>query len=123
MRALTAVGNPYEFMVAGRFIFGVSEGAIFIALLAGLAQWFSRSGIAPGGGVVPEPCPRMGSYGEDTSTPAWAHSLVRSRLAGAHKWLGTAITLRGSHRGADFLLDSAGTGQGRARLGGVPGAR
>ncbi len=44
--ALTAIGNPYELMVAGRFVFGISEGAIFIALVAGLAQWFSRSGIA-----------------------------------------------------------------------------
>src|ERR1019366_7192583 len=44
--ALTAVGSPYEIMVVGRFIFGVSEGAIFIALVAGLAQWFPRSGIA-----------------------------------------------------------------------------
>jgi hypothetical protein len=38
--ALTAVGNPYELMVIGRFIFCVSEGAIFISLFAGLAQWF-----------------------------------------------------------------------------------
>ena len=30
--ALTAIGEPYELMVAGRFIFGISEGAIFIAL-------------------------------------------------------------------------------------------
>jgi MFS family permease len=49
---LTAVGNPYELMVAGRFIFGVSEGAIFIALVAGLAQWFPRSGIA----LADRPC-------------------------------------------------------------------
>ena len=47
--ALTAVGNPYPLMVAGRFIFGISEGAIFIALLAGLAQWFARGGIALAG--------------------------------------------------------------------------
>jgi hypothetical protein len=44
--ALTAVGNPYEIMVFGRFVFGVSEGAMFIALIAGLAQWFPRSGVA-----------------------------------------------------------------------------
>ncbi len=55
--ALTAVGNPYELMVAGRFIFGVSEGAIFIALIAGLAQWFPRSGIALATALVPEPGP------------------------------------------------------------------
>ena len=43
--ALTAIGEPYELMVVGRFIFGISEGAIFIALVAGLAQWFPRSEI------------------------------------------------------------------------------
>jgi MFS family permease len=44
--ALTALGVPYALMVAGRFIFGISEGAIFIALVAGLAQWFPRNGVA-----------------------------------------------------------------------------
>jgi MFS family permease len=43
---LTATGTPYAIMWTGRLMFGVSEGAIFISLVAGLAQWFSRSGIA-----------------------------------------------------------------------------
>src|SRR3979490_3273320 len=43
---MTAIGSPYELMVVGRFVFGISEGAIFIALIAGLAQWFPRGGIA-----------------------------------------------------------------------------
>jgi MFS family permease len=90
--ALTAVGNPYELMVAGRFIFGVSEGAIFIALLAGLAQWFSRSGIALAASLYLS-LARVGSYGENTS-PAWAHSLF-DRGWQAPLWLGTAITLIG----------------------------
>jgi MFS family permease len=90
--ALTAVGNPYELMVAGRFIFGVSEGAIFIALLAGLAQWFSRSGIALATSLYLS-LARVGSYGENTS-PAWAHSLF-DRGWQAPLWLGTAITFIG----------------------------
>jgi MFS family permease len=79
-------------MVAGRFIFGVSEGAIFIALLAGLAQWFSRSGIALATSLYLS-LARVGSYGENTS-PAWAHSLF-DRGWQAPLWLGTAITLIG----------------------------
>ncbi|MGC2031705.1 MAG: MFS transporter [Steroidobacteraceae bacterium] len=90
--ALTAVGSPYELMVAGRFIFGVSEGAIFIALIAGLAQWFSRSGIALATALYLS-LARTGSYAVDTST-AWAHSLY-DRGWQAPLWLGTGITLAG----------------------------
>ena len=43
---LTAIGTPYALMWTGRLIFGVSEGAIFISLLASVARWFPRSGIA-----------------------------------------------------------------------------
>jgi MFS family permease len=54
--ALTAVGSPYELMVVGRFIFGVSEGAIFIALIAALIfYWLDRRhrpGLHAAGGVV-----------------------------------------------------------------------
>jgi MFS family permease len=90
--ALTAVGNPYEIMVAGRFIFGVSEGAIFIALVAGLAQWFSRSGIALATAFYLS-LARVGSYAVDTST-AWARPLYE-RGWQAPLWLGTGITLAG----------------------------
>jgi MFS family permease len=93
--ALTAVGSPYELMVVGRFIFGVSEGAIFIALIAGLAQWFSRSGIALATALYLS-LARTGSYAVDTST-AWAHSLY-DRGWQAPLWLGTGITWRGSSR-------------------------
>jgi MFS family permease len=90
--ALTAVGSPYEVMVAGRFIFGISEGAIFIALIAGLAQWFPRSGIALATALYLS-LARVGSYAVDTST-AWAHSLYE-RGWQAPLWLGTGITLGG----------------------------
>ena len=90
--ALTAIGNPYELMVAGRFLFGVSEGAIFIALLAGLAQWFSRSGIALAASLYLS-LARVGSYLENSST-AWAHSLFE-RGWQAPLWLGAGVTLAG----------------------------
>ena len=86
---LTAIGTPYELMWAGRFIFGVSEGAIFIALVAGLAQWFSRSGVALATSLFLS-LARVGSFSLDTS-PTWARSLYD---AGWQKplWLGAGIT-------------------------------
>ena len=90
--ALTAIGTPYGFMVAGRFIFGISEGAIFIALIATLARWFPRSGIALATALYLS-LARVGSYAVDTST-AWAHPLYE------RGWqpplvLGTAVTIAG----------------------------
>ena len=90
--ALTAIGNPYPLMVAGRFIFGISEGAIFIALLAGLAQWFSRGGIALAAAVYLS-LARVGSYAVDTST-AWAHPLYE-RGWQPPLWFGAGIALAG----------------------------
>jgi MFS family permease len=90
--ALTAFGQPYEVMVAGRFIFGISEGAIFIALIAGLARWFSRSGIALATALYLS-LARAGSYAVDTST-AWASSLYAQGWQ-APLWLGAGITLAG----------------------------
>jgi MFS family permease len=90
--ALTAIGAPYELMVAGRFIFGVSEGAIFIALVAGLAQWFSRSGIALATALYLS-LARVGSYAVDTST-AWARPLYEGGWQ-PPLWLGAGITLAG----------------------------
>jgi MFS family permease len=89
---LTAIGAPYELMVAGRFIFGVSEGAIFIALVAGLAQWFSRSGIALATALYLS-LARVGSYAVDTST-AWARPLYEGGWR-PPLWLGAGITLAG----------------------------
>ncbi len=115
--ALTAVGSPYELMVAGRFIFGISEGAIFIALIAGLAQWFPRSGIALATALYLS-LARVGSYAVDTST-AWAHSLYE-RGWQAPLWLGTGITLAGFAAAAIYYrLDS----RHRPGLGPAPPAR
>jgi MFS family permease len=90
--ALTAIGEPYSLMVLGRFIFGISEGAIFIALVAGLAQWFPRSGIALATALYLS-LARVGSYAVDTST-AWARPLYE-RGWQAPLWLGTALTAVG----------------------------
>jgi MFS family permease len=89
---LTAIGTPYDLMVIGRFIFGVSEGAIFIALVAGLAQWFSRSGIALATALYLS-LARAGSYAVDTST-AWARPLYEGGWQ-PPLWLGAAVTLAG----------------------------
>src|SRR6202046_4694454 len=90
--ALTAIGEPYSLMVFGRFIFGISEGAIFIALVAGLAQWFPRSGIALATALYLS-LARAGSYAGDTS-PAWARPLYE-RGWQPPLWLGAGITLGG----------------------------
>jgi MFS family permease len=90
--ALTAIGRPYELMVAGRFIFGISEGPIFIALLAGLAQWFPRSGIALATALYLS-LARVGSYAVDTST-AWAQPLYE-RGWQPPLWLGTMLSAAG----------------------------
>jgi MFS family permease len=90
--ALTAFGQPYEVMVTGRFLFGVSEGALFITLLAGLAQWFPRSGIALAAALYLS-LARVGSYAENNS-PTWAHAIFERGWQGP-LWLGTGITLLG----------------------------
>jgi MFS family permease len=101
--ALTAIGEPYELIVIGRFIFGISEGAIFIALVAGLAQWFPRSGIALATALYLS-LARVGSYSVDTST-AWAHSLYEGGWQ-PPLWLGTAITAIGlAAAGVYYWLD------------------
>jgi MFS family permease len=70
---LTAIGSPYAVMVLGRLLFGVAEEALFIALLAGLAQWFSAGGTALAMALFFS-FARIGSYAADTS-PDWAHGL------------------------------------------------
>ena len=88
---VTAAAGSYEMMVAGRFIFGASEGAIFIALIAVLARWFSRSGIALATSLYLS-LARVGSYAADTS-PTWARPLYDTWRAPL--WLGAALTVAG----------------------------
>jgi MFS family permease len=89
---VTAGAGSYEMMLAGRFIFGASEGTIFIALIAALARWFSPSGIALATSLYL--ClARVGSYAVDTS-PTWARPLYDAgwRLP---LWLGFGLTVAG----------------------------
>ncbi len=83
---LTASAGSYELMVAGRFIFGASEGAIFIALVAVLARWFSRSGIALATALYLS-LARVGSYAarhiHSLGAPAIRQWLAAAALAGS----------------------------------------
>ncbi|HEX9138536.1 MAG TPA: MFS transporter [Steroidobacteraceae bacterium] len=101
---MTAIGTTYDLMWAGRFVFGMSEGAIFISLVAGVAQWFSRTGVALALSLFL--ClARVGSFSLDTST-TWARPLYD---AGWQQplWLGAAITGAGLAATILFrLLDS-----------------
>jgi MFS family permease len=76
--ALTAIGSPYAVMVAGRLIFGVALEALFIALLAAVAQWFATGGTALAMALFFS-FARIGSYAADTS-PGWARAFY------AHGW-------------------------------------
>ena len=89
---LTAGAGSYEWMVAGRFIFGASEGAIFIALIAALARWFSRNGIALATALYLS-LARVGSYAADTS-PTWAAPLYEDGWR-PPLWLGAILTAGG----------------------------
>jgi len=87
--ALTAVGMPYALMWTGRLIFGISEGAIFIALLAGVARWFPRSGVALATAIFLS-LARVGSYTLDKSA-TWARTLYEAGWQ-PPLWLGAGIT-------------------------------
>ena len=92
--ALTAFGMPYGTMVLGRLIFGVAEEALFIALLAGLAQWFAGGGTALAMALFFS-FARIGSYAADTS-PDWGRLIYRHGWQ-PPLWLAAALT------GASFL--------------------
>ena len=104
---LTAIGTPYELMWTGRLVFGVSEGAIFISLVAGVAQWFGRSEIALAMALFLD-LARIGSFSLDTST-TWARPLYE-RGWQPPLWLGAGITGMGLITAIGFrLLDSRRT--------------
>ncbi|HEY1492684.1 MAG TPA: MFS transporter, partial [Steroidobacteraceae bacterium] len=98
---LTAIGTPYQLMWAGRFVFGISEGAIFISLMAGVAQWFSRSGIALAAALFLS-LARVGSYSLDKS-PVWARPLYEAGWQ-PPLWLGAAITGAGLLAAIGFVV-------------------
>jgi MFS family permease len=86
---LTAIGEPYRLMWFGRFVFGVSEGAIFMSLIAGVAQWFPRSGVALATALFLS-FARVGSFSLDMA-PTWAHAAYESGWQ-APLWLGAGLT-------------------------------
>jgi MFS family permease len=101
---LTAIGNPYSLMWIGRFIFGISEGTIFISLIAGLSRWFPRSGIALATSLFLS-LARVGSYSADKSL-TWARALYDAGWQ-PPLWLGAAITTGGLVAAlALWLIDS-----------------
>jgi MFS family permease len=114
---LTAIGTPYELMWIGRFVFGISEGAIFIALVAGVAQWFSARGIALAAALFLS-LARVGSFTLDVS-PTWARPLYE---AGWQQplWLGAGITGAGLVAAVAFRLLDARRVPLRSARPGVP---
>jgi MFS family permease len=86
---LTAIGTPFELMWTGRLIFGISEGTIFISLVATLARWFPRSGIALATALFLS-LARVGSFCVDIS-PTWARALYEGGWQ-PPLWLGAGIT-------------------------------
>jgi MFS family permease len=89
---LTAIGEPYRVMWLGRFVFGISEGAIFISLVTGVAQWFPRAGVALATALFLS-FARIGSFSLDMS-PTVARQLYEAGWQ-APLWLGAAITAIG----------------------------
>jgi len=98
---LTAIGEPYDLMWLGRLIYGIGEGAIFIALIAGVASWFPRSGVALATAIFLS-LARVGSFSLDTS-PTWAKSLYDIGWQ-PPLWLGAAITMVGLVTASVFLI-------------------
>jgi MFS family permease len=89
---LTAIGEPYVVMWLGRLVFGIAEGAVFMALVAGLALWFPRSGIALATGLFLS-LARVGSYLCNTSS-TWARPLYDAGWQ-PPLWLGAGISMLG----------------------------
>jgi MFS family permease len=73
---MTAIGLPFELMVAGRFIFGFGEETLLICVLAGVAQWFGAQRSALSMSLLFSVA-RVGSYMADLS-PRWAAPLYQA---------------------------------------------
>lgn len=99
--ALTAIGDPYSLMWMGRFIFGISEGVIFMALVAGLSLWFPPNGVALAIALFLS-LARVGSYACNTSS-IWARPLYDSGWQ-PPLWLGTSLTAMGLLATTAFLF-------------------
>jgi len=89
---LTALGTPYALMWLGRLVFGVAEGALFMALIAGLAQWFPPAGLALATALWLSMA-RVGSALCNSSS-TWAKPLYDAGWQ-PPLWLGAGITALG----------------------------
>ncbi len=110
---LTAIGTPYRLMWAGRLIFGISEGTIFIALIALIARWFPVQGVALATAIYLS-LARVGSFCLDTS-PVWARSLYETGWR-QPLWLGAGICALGLAAAAALRLLDAQRGPPASRL-------
>jgi len=98
---LTASSAPYWVMWLGRLIFGVAEGAIFMALVAGLALWFPRRGVALATALWLSMA-RVGSALCNSSS-TWARPLYDAGWQ-PPLWLGAGITALGLAAATVFWL-------------------
>ncbi len=86
---LTAIGSPFALMWIGRLVFGISQGTIFISLVAVLAQWFLRREVALAMALFLS-LARVGSFSVDTS-PTWARPFYEGGWQ-PPLWLGVGVT-------------------------------
>jgi MFS family permease len=86
---LTAIGEPFGLMLFGRFLFGIGEETLLIALLAGVAQWFEAAGAALAMSLLFS-LARVGSYMADIS-PRWAAGLYAGGWS-PPLWLAAGLT-------------------------------
>lgn len=96
---LTAIGQPFWVMWVGRLVFGIAEGVTFMALVAGLALWFPKAGVALAMAVFLS-LARVGSFLCNTSS-TWAKPLYDAGWQ-PPLWLGAAITALGLGAAAGF---------------------
>lgn len=89
---MTALGEPYALMVAGRLLFGLGNETLYIALLVGLAQWFHGGGGALAVALFFSMA-RVGSYAADTSA-SWAADFY-ARGWQPPLWLAAGLTALG----------------------------
>jgi MFS family permease len=114
---LTAAGSPYWVMWLGRLTFGVAEGAIFMALIAGLALWFPRRGIALATALWLSMA-RVGSALCNSSS-TWAKPLYDAGWQ-PPLWLGAGMTALGLAAAIAFWLLDARRPQRPAAMAQIP---
>lgn len=98
---MTAIGDPYLLMVAGRLVFGIGSETLYIALLVGLAQWFVSGGAALAMALFFS-IARIGSWSADISTQ-WAGAIY-ARGWQAPLWLSAGFCAVGLVAATAYLV-------------------